>query len=277
MSEHIFNWQGAQVRLVELGDGPPLLYLHGLVDLNGCSREALPFHELLAAERWVLAPALPGCAGSEGIERIHGIDDLEFYILDCIDALELRRPALVGNCLGGWLAAELAVRHSHRFSSLTLINPFGLRVASAPTADFFMAWQRVDGIKHHDFRSLFFAQPESPLAHAWFPDAKPGPEAEILRYRALTLAARIGWVPPYCYNPKLRDRLRRIELPTLVVWGAENQLLSTAHGEAYAEAIPGAWLETIPSAGHAVIAEQPAAVADLLQGFVAAPLRRPIS
>ena len=68
-------------------------------------------------------------------------------------------------------------------------------------------------------------------------------------------SAGLTW-NPYMYNPKLARRLRRVTAPTLVVWGEDDTFLPLAHGEVYAQLIPGATLQTVPRCGHLVPLEQ---------------------
>ena len=261
---------GHPVLLLETGRGAPLLYLHGLADVHGAVAGWLPFHEALAQSFRLLAPAHPGCAASAGSGEVDGIEDLVFHYLDLLDALGLERVDLLGTCLGGWIAAELAVRHSPRVRRLVLMDAPGLHVPGAPIADVFMLSQRRDWGKHDDFRRLLFRDPGSALAMAMFPDGSAPVADELLRYQCLTLAARIGWTPPYLYDRKLRAHLRRITVPTLIVWGREDHFVPLAHARAYHEGIAGSelsWLDT----GHSPWLEAPDAAATLVREFLQRP------
>ena len=76
----------------------------------------------------------------------------------------------------------------------------------------------------------------------------------VARNREAT--ARYAW-SPYMHDPKLKGRLHRIRIPTLLLWGAADRILSEAYGRAYCAAIPGARFETIERAGHFPHLEQP--------------------
>ena len=69
---------------------------------------------------------------------------------------------------------------------------------------------------------------------------------------------------PYMHNPKLRYRLHRINVPTLMLWGASDGMVPVAYAEAYRQMIPGATLVVIPDAGHLPHIEQPNGVAACL-------------
>jgi pimeloyl-ACP methyl ester carboxylesterase len=76
----------------------------------------------------------------------------------------------------------------------------------------------------------------------------------VARNREAT--ARYAW-SPYMHNPKLKGRLHRINIPTLVLWGDADRILTEAYGRAYCAAIPGARFETVARAGHYPHIEQP--------------------
>jgi pimeloyl-ACP methyl ester carboxylesterase len=94
------------------------------------------------------------------------------------------------------------------------------------------------------------------------------PDAQILaaaRNREAT--ARYAW-SPYMHDPKLRRRLHRIRIPTLVLWGTSDRILSESYGRAYCAAISGARFELIERAGHFPHLEQPEIFADRVFSFV---------
>jgi pimeloyl-ACP methyl ester carboxylesterase len=97
---------GCKVRLLRGGKGAPLLYLHGA----GGGGIWLPFMEKLAERFEVFAPEHPGFGASETPDWLDNVGDLAFYYLDFIDKLGLKNVTLVGSSIGGWTAAEIAVR-----------------------------------------------------------------------------------------------------------------------------------------------------------------------
>ena len=253
-----------EVEVLEAGDGPPLLYLHGFADVHGAVAGWKPFHELLARRFRVIAPAHPGCAGSGGMNDIDTIEDAVFHYLELVDALGLQDFLLAGTCFGGWIAAEFAVRHPERVRKLALIGATGLHVPGSPIADLFMLSLSRDGGSHADIRKLLFAEADTPVASELFPDLRASVEDELLRYKALTFAGRIGWHPPYLYDPKLRGRLGRIGCPALVAWGREDHMVPLTHAHAYAEGLPHARLEALEGAGHSPHLELPEGTADVV-------------
>lgn len=262
---------GRKVELAESGRGTPLLYLHGFADVHGASVGWLPMHEQLARSYRLIAPAHPGCAGSHESEAIDTIDDVEFHLLELLDALGLTKVDVVGHCFGGWLAAELAVRNPERVNRLVLIGASGLFVPGEPIGDLFWEVQAQNGVEYRGLRELLFADAAAPAAHDMLPDGRSDAAREISRYKVMRYASRVGFKPPYFYNRNLIDRLHRFEGKSLLLWGGEDRMVPLAHARAYEQGLKGARLHIIAGGGHAVIVEQPAAVAAAIRTFLTPP------
>jgi len=108
-----------------------------------------------------------------------------------------------------------------------------------------------------------------PIAKSIVPDGRVNIPDEVRRYKSLTLGGRVGWEPPYFHNRKLRDRLRRVACPTLLLWGEHDRFVPLANGRAMAESIPGAVLRTLSAAGHGAWIEQPRECFDIIAPFLA--------
>jgi pimeloyl-ACP methyl ester carboxylesterase len=81
--------------------------------------------------------------------------------------------------------------------------------------------------------------------------------------------ARLAW-SPYMHNPKLKDRLHRLRVPTLFLWGTADRILSEKYGRGYCALIKGAKFETIERAGHFPHLEQPDEFASRVLAFTEA-------
>src|SRR5260221_4361591 len=252
--EEFLNVRGTKIQLLKGGSGEPLLYLHSA----GGEVVWLPFFEQLAQWYTVYVPAHPGFSQSEGLEKIDTIEDLVFHYTDLMDQLGLTQPYVAGLSLGGWLAAELATRYSNRIRKLALINAVGLRVPDAPIADFFQATPE-------ELRTLVFHDPKPDLAKTFVPDVS-SPDVMESTMKAREATARVGWNPLLC-NVKLRDRLYRITVPTLIVWGESDRLAPIAHGKAYQEGISDSKLVILEKCGHAPPFEKPQETVKVLTEF----------
>jgi pimeloyl-ACP methyl ester carboxylesterase len=245
---------GIRVEAVERGSGRPILFLHPGIGLD----PAAPVLNRLAAHARVIAPSHPGFGGSEQPKTFTHIDDLAYFYLDLLDQLDLRDVILVGVSFGGWIAAEIAVKSTARLSHLVLANPVGIKVGDRETRDI----ADMFAITEQDFNVRAYFDPSIAVR-----DYKTMPEEAVrmvVRNREAT--ARYGW-SPYLHDPKLKGRLHRIRIPTLVLWGSADRITADGYGRAYAAAIPGARLEPIERAGHFPHIEQPDAFAEKIFAF----------
>lgn len=266
LTEELLDTPVGKVAVLRAGAGDPVVYLH-----SAGGETTHPALEDLADDHTVVVPVFPGFGNSEGIERVDGMEDAVFHLLDVFDLLELPAPAVIGLSLGGWMAAELATRAPERVSRLVLTSPVGLHLEGAPVAQLF-------GRTPAELARDLYADQSHPMAqmmHAlsdWMGDVSRIVELpmEVLlpMWQAMAATAKLGW-NPYLHNPKLLERLRRVKAPTLVVAGAVDRFLPRAHPEAYAAGIPGARLEVIEGAGHMVPLERPAEFTALVRSFLA--------
>jgi pimeloyl-ACP methyl ester carboxylesterase len=271
MTLRTIDVRGRKVTVAEAGEkqgrDTPILYLHGFADVHGVSADFLPFHQRLARHAKVIAPAHPGCAGSDELDAC-SIDDVIFHYLELFDSLWLPRCDLVGHCVGGWIAAEIAARHPERVGRLVLIGASGLFVPGEPIGDIFMHAQPERGTDQSSLRALLFAEPDGALAKRWFPDGRGDLDEEVRRYQMLRFGSFVGFKPPYFYHRELRERLYRASMPSLVIWGENDRMTPPAHGGAYYDGLGGAdGLTAIDGAGHAVHLEHPERIADAIIEF----------
>lgn len=247
---------GAKIKVLEGGQGPDLLFLHGA---EGPDTYSSAYLDELAKSFRVIAPWHPGFGHSERPKTFTKIDDLAYFYLDLAEHYDLKNAVLAGSSFGGWIALEMAVRSTARFSSLVLSAPLGFKAGGRETRDIFDLYL----IGPADWPQQFLADktllPDYPKRSA---DELVG----IARSReAMTL---YGW-QPYMHNPVLARWLHRIHVPTLFVWGDKDQMVSVDYGRAYAARIAGSRFELLPGAGHLAHVEQPAKFRDLVLSFVA--------
>jgi pimeloyl-ACP methyl ester carboxylesterase len=246
---------GIRIETVDKGRGRPLLFLHPGIGLD----PAAPVLDRLAERACVIAPSHPGFGGSEQPRAFTTIDDLAYFYLDLLDELDLKDAAVVGVSLGGWIAAEMAVKSTQRIARLVLANAVGIKVGDRETRDIVDIFAKTEP----ELAALAYHDPSIAAR-----DYKAMADAElkiVARNREAT--ARYGW-SPYLHDPKLKGRLHRIRVPTLFLWGSADRVLSEAYGRDYCAAIAGARFETIERAGHYPHIEQPDAFARAALAFI---------
>jgi pimeloyl-ACP methyl ester carboxylesterase len=247
---------GVTLDMEEQGQGRPLLFLHPGEGLQ----PRRPWLDSLARSFHVIAPHHPGFGGSALPDWIGTVDDLAYLYLELAAELHLDNALLVGACFGGWIAAEMAVRNTTRFAGLVLSAPLGIKVGGVTDRDI----ADMHGMPRAEFLRLAWANPsQGEMDYASLPDTEL---ASIARGREAF--ALFGW-KPYMHNPRLRRWLHRIDIPTRLLWGEQDGIVSLDYAAGWKAAIPGATLETIAGAAHYPHWEQPDVFADRVAAFAA--------
>ena len=173
----------------------------------------------------VIAPEHPGFGSSDDPNWLDRPCDLAYFYLDLIDKLKLHRIHLMGTSLGGWIAAELAVRNTSRLASLTLVCAVGIAPDGAPIDDLFR-------ISAEENARRFYFDPERARRRVELL-AKADPRV-LVRNRSTVV--RLAY--PHFANPDLAKWLHRIDVPTLLIWGANDGLVPVRFGETYRRLVP---------------------------------------
>jgi pimeloyl-ACP methyl ester carboxylesterase len=236
------------------GDGPPLLFLHG----GDFVQQNRAFLDRLARHWRVVAPRHPGFGASARPDGFRTIHDLAYLYLDWLDREADRGIVVVGSSFGGWVALEMAVRSVARIGRLVLIDALGVKFG---------------GREDRDIADLF-ALPKDELDRRMFYDPQrvlpdyaglADDELEaIARDRAAT--ALYGW-RPFMHDPGLRQWLHRVRVPSFVIWGESDGIVTPEYGENLCRALPDARFARVAQAGHYPQIEQPDEVAALIEDF----------
>jgi pimeloyl-ACP methyl ester carboxylesterase len=235
----------------ERGSGRPVVLLHGGAGPTSVSG----FADLLAdaTVTRVIVPTHPGFGGTPRPEALATIDALAEVYAGLLATLELDDVTVIGNSIGGWITAELALRHPPRLSRIALVDAVGVEVEGHPVAADLTPAQLVE--------------------HGWYDPAKapsPDPAAlptaarEILAGNRSALARYGGSMT----DPTLLERLAGVDIPALVLWGEADRIVTADYGRALARAIPGARFELLPRTGHVPQMETPELLLTALSMFV---------
>jgi pimeloyl-ACP methyl ester carboxylesterase len=245
-----------ELTVEERGDGQPSLVLHGGAGPQSVSK----FAQLLAEKghHRVIAPTHPGFGGTTRPEALDSVAKLATLYRGLLDELGLEDVTVIGNSVGGWIAAELALLGSPRISRLVLLDAVGIEVESRSVAD-------VSGLSLPEIQALSF---HDPAPFRVDPGTVPDAQKAIMAANARTLAVYAGSAMA---DPTLLGRLSSVAVPTLVLWGGSDRIVEPAYGQVYAAAIPGARFEVLPGTGHVPQMETPELVLEAIETSVGAP------
>lgn len=240
--------------LTEAGTGRPALILHG----GGGPFTVAPIAGHLSPRLHTLLPTHPGWNGTPRPGWCTGVDDLALAYLHLLEDRDLRDVLVIGSSLGGWIGAEMAVRDgAGRISGLILIDAVGVEVAGEAIRDLFSLDAR--GLAEYAWHD----------AARFYRDPSSLPPEQAARQQANLATLRTLAGDPYMHDPKLLRRLGRVRVPSLVLWGESDRIVTPAYGAAYAAALGRARFETVEQAGHLPQLEQPAATFARIDAFLA--------
>ena len=242
-----------RVKVHRAGRGPTVLFLHGA----GGVPQWLPFFDALAERYEVLVPEHPGFGGSDDPAWIRSIADLALFYLDLVEEAGLDGIHLIGNSLGGWLAAEILIRDRARFRSLVQLAPAGLRKKGVPCGDNFI-WGPEEAV-----RALYHDQSFADRLLALTPSEE---QLDVMLHNRFTVA-KFGWQPRW-YDPDLEKWLHRIKLPALIVWGDDDKIMPPAYAALWRERLPDARLVMVEGCGHLPHVEKAPLVAGQVLDFL---------
>src|SRR6266702_6855364 len=250
----VANLGRVEVTVAERGEGPPFLLLHG----GGGPLTMSAFADLLAAEpAHVITPTHPGFAGTARPDSLNSVRDLAELYVALIGALELQDVTVVGNSIGGWIAAEMALLKSARAGAFVLVDAVGIEVPGNPVVDFFSLTARQ--VAEHSYHE--------PDKFGIDPTKLP-PEA--LQAMAGNRAALTVYAGEQMYDESLASRLSGVTVPTLVLWGDSDRIADADYGRAFAAAIPGAEFKMLANTGHLPQIETPAQLLAAIWSFSSA-------
>ena len=243
--------RAAVVRYLEGGAGPPLVFLHGA---GGMTPDD-PILSALCNTHRVYAPYLPGYGETEDEPGLRDMLDYTLHSWDVVRALGLKDPILVGHSMGGMIAAEMAAIAPNDVSRLVLIAPAGLWMDDHPTPDIFT-------LLPFELPKYLFHDPESGAklmtSGLKIDDPKFLQDYLVRNARQMGMAGKLLFPIP---ERGLASRLYRITAKTVIIWGQSDRMIPPIYGPAFAAAIAGSKLVTVPEAGHMVILENPDAIA----------------
>ncbi len=265
---------GQPINTIELGQGPPIVFVHGL---SGCWANWLEQLPVLGADHRVLALDLPGFGYSPMPSQPISMPGYGRLLERLLDTLEIDAAAVVGNSMGGLVSAELAIAFPQRVEQLVLVSPAGASTTAHPdTLRVLPALRRAErllatavawGASKSDTVARRSRLREATLkVAAHHPSRLPA----ALAAEQLRGAGKPGFIEALqaivAYD--IRARLPEIACPTLVVWGEKDLIISVRDADVFTELIPNSRSVVFEDTGHVAMLERPSAFNVLLEEFL---------
>jgi pimeloyl-ACP methyl ester carboxylesterase len=245
-----------KLHLLHGGRGEPLLILHGA----GGNRGWLQHVQALSQRFQVYVPDHPGFGSSDQPEWIASVPDLACFYLWALEDLGLTRLRVMGFSMGGWLAAEMAVMCPQLFERMVLVGAAGVKPTQGQITDIFL-------LSPAEMTAKMFYDPKQAPEYEQIYGRQPAPEEQDILNRNREMVARITW-KPYMHDPRLPSLLRRLRMPTLIIWGRQDAMVPMNCGELYHQNICTSRLVIMEQCGHVPQIEKPQEFVNIVTEFL---------
>ena len=243
---------GTKIHATRAGKGSPLLVLHhdiGILD-------RLPILDSLAQSFDVIVPHYAGWGKSQRPEWMRSVRDVAVMQRALLDKLGLDKVSLLGLGFGGWVAAEMMTMSARDIAKVVLVGPMGIK----PNEGYILDQAIISYIDYphaffHDRKAFeaVYGNVSTDQLEAW----------DIAR----EMSFRIAW-KPYMYSQTLPHLLSSLQSPVMIAWGEHDKVVPVSTAQQWKKALPGAKLEIVKGAGHAVEMEKPVELAKLMTDFL---------
>jgi pimeloyl-ACP methyl ester carboxylesterase len=266
---------GVPANVIDIGEGPPLVFVHGL---SGSWQNWLEQLPEFSRDHRCIAVDLPGFGESPMPRDEITISGYGRWLDGLFDALEIDGAAVVGNSMGGFIAAETAIKFPHRVERLVLVAAAGLSIEhqrgldpmrrALELGETLIEFGLAFGIGRS---SALMKRPRGRKALLWGVAAHPEDISPALVAEQLKGAPKKGFLPALeaLSNYPIRDRLDDIGCPTLIVWGPKDRLVPVKDAHEFDELIPDSRLKIYDDTGHVPMLERPERFNADLRAFLA--------
>jgi pimeloyl-ACP methyl ester carboxylesterase len=265
---------GRPVNVIDIGEGDAVVFIHGLSGAWVNWLENIPY---FARNHRVIAMDLPGFGHSPMPAEEISMSGYGRIVDELLGTLGIERAVIVGNSMGGFIGAEVAIRFSTRVEKLVLVSAAGLSIEHQRNERVLHVLERLDNFL---ILSGGWAATRSETL-----TRRPRMRRQIMglvAHRAEQLPAPLiaeqikgsgkpGFVPALdaLTDYPIRDRLADISCPVLVVWGEKDRLVPVSDAYEFGRLIPQARVVVWPDTGHVAMLERPAAFNALVDEFLA--------
>ena len=264
---------GTPVNYVDIGEGElePIVFVHGL---GGQWQNWLENIPRAAQERRVIALDLPGSGLSPPPRDGITIPGYGRCVDTVCDKLGLGRVDMVGNSMGGFVAAEVAIQFPERIDQLVLVSAAGIASADVAQAPILTIGRVMAAIATHTVTldPFLASRPKSRHAALALVARHPSRLKADLAYEGFFKGAgKPGFQEALKANLEydFRDRLPEIRHPTLIVWGENDSIIPVRDANQFERLIPDSRKVVMKETGHVPMAERPNTFNDLMLEFLA--------
>jgi pimeloyl-ACP methyl ester carboxylesterase len=253
-------------------DKPPMLLIHGLQDEADTWRHVF---EPLSLSHRVIALDLPGFGRSDKRKRDFGVLFYVDVVTTFLDALKIDRVALVGNSLGAIICETIALTQPKRVTSVVMeagtikiterpksarTNPLDLLLAKTRDKKYFEALRQDPQAAYDSLRPYYANLDAMPQADRDFLFRRVNERVWDESQRLAALAVQFSFLPFYISRaPKLAALIPSSKVPTMIIWGEQDNILPIGNGIARKALQPSAQFVSIPNTGHLPHQETPSA------------------
>jgi pimeloyl-ACP methyl ester carboxylesterase len=277
---HAVEIRGRRVNYVDIGEGdmPPVIFIHGLA---GCWQNWLENIPRLAQERRCLALDLPGFARSEMPSHKITISGYGDTVVEFARSVGVEEPAdLIGNSMGGFIAAEIGINHADFAHRIVLCSAAGISITNLKRRPL-LTFARIAAATTNAAlarREALVKRPrlrQNILAYVF---RHPSRVDADLAYQLTLGAGSPGFVPALdaLTDYDFRDRLEDVKVPVLLVWGREDNLVPVQDADEFERRIPDARKVILEDTGHVPMLERPETFNHLVAEFLAQPAETPV-
>jgi pimeloyl-ACP methyl ester carboxylesterase len=231
---------GAKIHYVEAGSGAPVILVHGLADNTAVWNSVVP---PLAARFRVIAFDQIGFGRSDKPLLNYRVSTLVDFLDGFMTELKIQRASLVGNSLGGWVAAAFALKHPERVDRLVLSDAAGY-AALAKTMD----PRALHALRLASREDIRYLGPLTFHDKRFYQDVDGAFKQRITAGDSYTIGRLLDAM--ISEDDVVDNRLQRINRPTLVIWGRDDKLIPLSFGEQFHQEIAHSRLQIIDNCGH---------------------------
>ncbi|CAA9513173.1 MAG: hypothetical protein AVDCRST_MAG85-2456 [uncultured Solirubrobacteraceae bacterium] len=254
--------EGRPANVLDVGSGPPLVFVHGL---SGSWQNWLENIPAFMDSHRVIAMDLPGFGESPMPREKITISGYGRWLDSLLEALDIEAAAVVGNSMGGFIAAETAIKFPHRIERLVLVSAAGLTVEKQRNDGLLRVLEVTENISQFAMANFLaradalVTRPRGRKALLWFVAAHPQDMDPRLAKEQLSGANKPGFVPALdaLTSYPIRNRLTEIGCPTWICWGPKDMLVPVKDAKVFEELIPDSRLSIYEDTAHVPMLERP--------------------